>query len=137
MDNGIDRVVDPATEDLEAVVMEITNGIGSDVTFEVAGLGSTIEQAIAVTRPGGHLVQVGVPTDKVSIDLRKVIIGEIKIIGEHATQWDFGTAIELIRSKKVDVSSLVTHVMPLEKALEGMHIAMGGGESVKIILTNN
>lgn len=135
-DSGIDRVIDPTTEDLEAVVREVTNGIGADVTFEVAGLSQTIEQAIAVTRPGGHVVQVGVPTDKVTIDIRKVIISEIEIIGEHATQWDFGTAIDLIKNKKVDVTSLITHTMPLEKALEGMKITMAGGESVKIVLTN-
>ena len=135
-DNGIDRVLDPTAEDLEAVVMELTNGIGADITFEVAGLSETIEQAIAVTRPGGAVVQVGVPTGKVTIDIRKLIISELEIIGEHATQWDFGTAIDLIKNKKVDVTSLVTHVMPLEKALEGMHLAMGGGESFKIVLTN-
>ena len=136
LDNGIDRVIDPVTENLEAVVMELTNGIGVDITFEVAGLSETIEQAIAVTRQGGRVVQVGVPTDKVTIELRKVIIGELEIIGEHATQWDFGAAIELIQSKKVDVTSLVTHTLPLEKALEGMHIAMEGGESVKVVLVN-
>ncbi len=135
-DNGIDRVLDPTVEDLDAVVREITNGIGADITFEVAGLSETIEQAIAVTRAGGHVVQVGVPTGKVTIDLRKVIIGELKIIGEHATQWDFGTAIAMIESKKVDVTSLVTHILPLKEALEGMHMAMNDGESVKIVLIN-
>ena len=137
VDNGIDRVIDPATEDLEAVVAELTNGIGTDITLEVAGLSQTIEQAIAVTRRGGRVVQVGVPTDKVTIELRKVIIGELEIIGEHATQWDFGTAIELIQNKKVDVTSLITHTMPLEKALEAMHLAMNGGEAVKVVLTND
>jgi len=134
-DNGIDRVIDPAAEDLETVVMELTNGIGADVTFEVAGLSRTIEQAIAVTRQGGRVVQVGVPTDKVTIELRKVIIGELEIIGEHATQWDFGAAIEMIQSKKVDVASLITHTLPLEKALDAMHLAMDGGKAVKVILT--
>ena len=135
-DNGIDRVVDPGTEDLEAVVMELTNGIGADITFEVAGMSETIEQAIAVTRQGGRVVQVGVPTDKVTIELRKVIIGELEIIGEHATQWDFGAAIEMIQNKKVDVTSLITHTMPLEKTLDAMHLAMEGREAVKVVLTN-
>lgn len=137
LDNGIDRVIDPAAENLETVVMELTNGIGADITFEVAGLSQTIDQAITVTRQGGRLVQVGVPTDKVTIELRKVIIGELEIIGEHATQWDFGAAIDMIRNKKVDVSSLITHTMPLENALDAIHLAMEGGEAVKVILTTN
>ena len=134
--NGIEVVVDPTEVDLEAVVAELTNGIGADVTFEVAGLSGTIQQAIDVTRHGGRLVQVGVPTGNVNVDIRKVIIGEIEIIGEHATQWDFGTAIDLVRTRRVDVSSLITHTLPLERTLEAMRLAADGGEAVKVVLTS-
>ncbi len=134
---GYERVIDPTQEDLEAVVMELTHGIGADITFEVAGLSQTVNQAISVTRPGGRIVQVGVPTEAVNIDIRKVIIGELEIIGEHATQWDFGTSIELIRSKKVDMTSLITHTMPLAKGLEAMNLAMTSSEAVKVVLIND
>jgi 2-desacetyl-2-hydroxyethyl bacteriochlorophyllide A dehydrogenase len=135
--NGYRLVIDPTKTDLAKAVLELTNGIGADITFEVAGLSATIDQAIAVTRPGGRLVQVGVPTGSVTIDIRKVIISELEIIGEHATQWDFGTSIELIASKKVNVTSLITHTLPLEKALEGMHLAMNSQDAVKVVLTND
>ena len=134
--NGLDRVIDPAQDDLQSVVMDLTNGIGVDVTFEVAGLGSTIQQAIDITRQGGRVVQVGVPTDAVTLEVRKLIIGELEIIGEHATQWDFGTAIELIRKKQIDATSLITHTLPLDQAIEAMHLAMEGGDAVKVMLTN-
>ncbi len=134
--SGLDHVIDPSRESLEAVVMELTNGIGADITFEVAGLSETVQQAIDVTRQGGRVVQVGVPTGKVTLEIRKVIIGELEIVGEHATQWDFGTAIEMIESNKVDVTSLVTHTLPLNRAIEGMHLAMEGGDAVKVMLLN-
>ena len=133
--NGIEHLVDPASEDLVATVRDLTNGIGADVTFEVAGLDATVQQAIDVTRQGGRVVQVGVPTAAVTVDIRKVIIGELEIIGEHATQWDFGTAIDLVARRRVDVDSLVTHTFALDQALEAMAHAGEGGEAVKVVLT--
>jgi 2-desacetyl-2-hydroxyethyl bacteriochlorophyllide A dehydrogenase len=135
--NGYDLVLDPAKTDLKSAVMELTNGIGADITFEVAGLGATIDQAIAITRQGGRIVQVGVPTDRVTIDIRRVIIGELEIIGEHATQWDFGTALELIRSKKVDMTSLITHQFPLSQTIEAMNLAIHDPSAVKVVITND
>lgn len=133
---GFDRVVDPARENLVERTYEMTNGIGADIVFEVAGLSETVQQAIDSTRHGGSLVQVGVPTDKINVDIRRLIIGEITIIGEHATQWDFGSAIEMVRNGKVDIGSIITQTLPMEQAIEGMHMAMEGGETVKVVLTN-
>jgi L-idonate 5-dehydrogenase len=95
-----------------------------------------VQQAIDITRHGGSIVQVGVPTERITVDIRRLIIGELEIIGEHATQWDFGSAIEMVRDKKVDIGSIITHTLPLEQAVEGMHMAMEGGETVKVVLTN-
>jgi len=50
--NGYDLVLDPAKTDLKSAVMELTNGIGADITFEVAGLCATIDQVISITRQG-------------------------------------------------------------------------------------
>lgn len=132
---GCDAAVDPNVSDLAETVMELTHGIGADVVFEAAGLSETVSQAIDAVRHGGTIVQIGVPTGNIDIDIRRVIIGEISIVGEHATQWDFGAAIDLIASGKVDVESSVTHTFALEKALEAMDTAENGG-SVKVVLRN-
>lgn len=44
-------------------------GRGADVTFEVIGLGPTMEQAIDTTRPGGQVILVGVPRLDVMLTL--------------------------------------------------------------------
>jgi len=133
---GYDLVINPEEDDLQEAVMDLTHGIGTDITFEAAGLSSTIDQAIACTRHGGHIVQAGVPTGKITIDIRRLVIGELKIIGEHATQWDFGTSIAMIQNGSVDTASLVTHTYPLNQAIEAMDTAMHSSEAVKVVLTN-
>ncbi|MCB0972534.1 MAG: Zn-dependent alcohol dehydrogenase [Acidimicrobiales bacterium] len=45
------------------------NGRGADVSFEVIGLGPTIQQAIDMARPGGQVVLVGVPRMDVMLEL--------------------------------------------------------------------
>jgi Zn-dependent alcohol dehydrogenase len=50
-------------------VMEITGGRGADVSFEVIGLGATMEQAINMIRQGGQAVLVGVPRLDVFLNL--------------------------------------------------------------------
>lgn len=50
-------------------VMGLSEGRGADVTFEVIGLGQTIEQAINATRKGGEIVLVGVPRLDVMVNL--------------------------------------------------------------------
>jgi L-iditol 2-dehydrogenase len=47
---------------------------------------------------------------------------------------DIKEAIELIRTKKVNASDMITHKLPLEKAQEGFNLAAGSGESVKVVL---
>jgi NDMA-dependent alcohol dehydrogenase len=51
-----------------AKVMELT-GRGADVSFEVIGLGATMEQAIGCIRQGGQAVLVGVPRLDVFLNL--------------------------------------------------------------------
>ncbi len=133
-DYGFSHVLDPQETDVVGQVMELTRGIGADVAFEVAGLSETVNQAISAVRQGGRLVQVGVPTGAVTVDLRRLVIGEIELIGEHATHWDFGTAIDLIRTGRVDVTSVITHTLPLEQVLEGMELAKSSMEAVKVVL---
>jgi NDMA-dependent alcohol dehydrogenase len=57
---GATQVVD-GSQDPVSAVMRLTGQRGADVSFEVVGLQSTIDQAIAMTRRGGETVVVGVP----------------------------------------------------------------------------
>ncbi|MCB0988996.1 MAG: Zn-dependent alcohol dehydrogenase [Microthrixaceae bacterium] len=52
-----------------SAVAALAGGRGADVTFEVIGLGPTIEQAINTTRPGGQVILVGVPRMDVMVNL--------------------------------------------------------------------
>lgn len=65
---GATHTVNAGEGDPVADVMAL-NGRGADVSFEVIGLGATIEQAINTTRPGGEVILVGVPRMDVMVNL--------------------------------------------------------------------
>lgn len=49
--------------------------------------------------------------------------------------YDASVAIDLIGSKRVEVASLVTHRLPLERTQEGFDLmTRQGGESIKVVV---
>ena len=44
------------------------------------------------------------------------------------------SAISLIESKQIDVTPLITHILPLEKAAEGFALVAAAQDSIKVIL---
>lgn len=58
---GATDTINASDADAVAEVIGLTDGRGADVTFEVIGLGPTIDQAINATRKGGEVILVGVP----------------------------------------------------------------------------
>ena len=66
---GATHTVNAAEGDAVAGVLAASEGRGADVSFEVIGLGPTIEQAIKMARPGGEVVLVGVPRLDVMVNL--------------------------------------------------------------------
>jgi S-(hydroxymethyl)glutathione dehydrogenase/alcohol dehydrogenase len=66
---GATDTINATDADAVTEVVGLTEGRGADVTFEVIGLGPTIEQAINATRKGGEVILVGVPRMDVMVNL--------------------------------------------------------------------
>jgi L-iditol 2-dehydrogenase len=97
---------------------------GVDVAFETAGAVPTTRNALAVTRPGGVAVLVGLPPDPmVEIDLVAAAGKEIDIRGQFRYANRYPPAIALTSVGRLDVASLVTHHYPLEQAEEALLFA--------------
>jgi L-iditol 2-dehydrogenase len=96
-------------------LLDATGGRGVDVVFEVSGEVAAVESAIAVARPGGRVVLLGIPPDDrttftASIARRK---GLILLLSRRSTPDAFRRAVELAGSHTIDLASLVTLCVPL------------------------
>ncbi|MCU0521660.1 MAG: alcohol dehydrogenase catalytic domain-containing protein [Anaerolineae bacterium] len=109
------EVFNPLSQSIVATILEATHGRGVDVAFEAAGASCTPDQAAQITRPGGRIVVVGIPSDDTmrmtaSVVRRKGLTIRLVRRMKHT----YPRAIQLVLSGAVDVAALATHVFPLE-----------------------
>jgi threonine dehydrogenase-like Zn-dependent dehydrogenase len=114
---------------------------GADVTIDCVGSAESLATALAVTRPTGRIVMVGMP-GVVKADLTPLWQREIELVGAYAygtetladgsTARTFDLAMELVR--RADLGRLVTATYPLQRAHDAIaHAASAGGRgAVKI-----
>ena len=106
---------------------------GADVTFDCVGSADSIEQALAVTRPRGRIVLIGMP-GQVNVDLTPLWQREIALVGAYAYRHaTFETAFGLVRD--AGLGRLVSAHYPLERFSEAIEHAATAGRrgAVKIV----
>ena len=115
-----------------AAVRELTGGRGADVVVVAAGSGEAQEDALRMAaRRGTVSFFGGLPKDRptITLDANIVHYREVGIVGANPVH--NRQALDLIASGAVPVADLITHRLPLEDTVEGIHTATGG-EAIKV-----
>ncbi len=83
--------------------------------------GDVPDSALTVVRPGGRVVLVGLPSAPCAVDLKRLVLRELSLIGSvgHIYDQDTRTAVALLCDRRVDPAPLITHRPPLEEAVHG------------------
>ena len=131
----IDLVLNVQKENLRDIVMSNTEGYGADMVAECSGSESAIGDAVEVLAKNGRLVGLGLSgKDKININWDKAVQKEIEIIPSMSStfsSWEH--TINLLNEKKLDLSKVISDIMPLSeyrKAFEKIDKKQG----LKIIL---
>jgi (R,R)-butanediol dehydrogenase / meso-butanediol dehydrogenase / diacetyl reductase len=111
---GADRVVavsDTLDEDLKALFP-----LGADVVIEASGAPGQMQKALKLTKRGGTMLQVGLPSKPQEIEVHPMVMSEISIRTTlaHICQDDLGPALEILNSTRL-ANELVEGVYPLEE----------------------
>jgi L-iditol 2-dehydrogenase len=123
-------------QDLAERVRQQTRGHGVDVAIEAAWGDQSIEQAAELTRLGGRLVLVGIPSDdrlamKHSTARRKGLTIKLSRRMKHC----YPRAIALAERSSVDLHSMISHRFPLQRAAEAFALnAAYQDHVVKVII---
>ncbi len=113
---GVDITINAMKEDPVKRILEETNGKGVDIAIEAAGAPSTPAQALKMTKPLGRVVIVGFfETSEIKVNLLDIVAKELHIVGSRLYRNDFDTAINLLSKGKINVTSLISHKLPLEE----------------------
>jgi threonine 3-dehydrogenase len=113
-----------------------TNGDGVDVLLEMSGSGAAIDMGLQMVRNGGTAALLGIPSDNVNINLaERIIFKGLTVLGINGRRM-FETWYQtqaLVKSGRVDLRSIITHVLPFTEFDRAFEL-MRSGEAAKIVL---
>jgi threonine 3-dehydrogenase len=131
---GVTRAVNVAKTSLTDVIHDLGMKEGFDVGLEMSGNGSAFKGMIDVMNYGGKIAILGILPDDIGIAWTKVIFRSLTLKGIYGREmyetW-YKTA-SMIQSG-LDVSCVVTHVLPVEQFQHAFEI-MKQGKAGKIVL---
>ncbi len=82
---------------------------GADVVFEAVGSDSSAKLAMALSRPGGKVVILGVFEHDVMINMMDIVRKELHVYGSWTSIFSFEETILLMKSQKLDANAFITH----------------------------
>ena len=116
---GADAVIDASVDDPGPALLDLTDGVGPDVVFEVSGGVETPVQAIQWVRPRGRVVLVGIYSHRPSFSFHDIVGGEKEVIGSVSLEGrDTREAVRLLSEGKLQVRDLISEVIPLSRVIE-------------------
>lgn len=136
---GATAVVDASKEDAVERVRELTGGNGADVCIEAVGNPKVFEQAFYARDLAGTVVQVGVPTPDMRIELPMIEFfgrgGRLtpSWYGDCLPSRDFPTLISLYLGGRLDLDRFVSETIGLDDVEEAFH-RMERGEVLRSVV---
>ncbi len=124
---GADVLINGHEDDVEAVVMDHTHGVGVDVVLDMAGTQVAIDQGFKLVRKGGRYSAFGIASGRVDWDINNgVVFKGVTIYGINGRlMYDTWYQVAgLLSSGRLDISPVVSHILPLEEFKEGFSLMM-------------
>lgn len=135
---GADIVLNPAKDDVQKVIMDLSEGYGCDIYIEATGHPSSVSQGLKMIRKMGRFIEFSVFKDLVSVDWSIISDRkELDLLGSHLSPYCYETVIEWIASGKMKSEGVVTHTFGLDEWEKAFEIANKGDKSLKVMLIPN
>ena len=128
---GVDETLNPNEVDLPQAVKELT-GLGVDIVVDAVG--NQMNTAIKLARRGGHVILFGLrPHDNPAVNQYTITRYDLTLHGAFVGLKPFEQTIQLLESRRLQPSGLITHRVPLNKLTEGVEL-MRSGKGMKVIV---
>jgi L-iditol 2-dehydrogenase len=124
---GATRVIDPLAENVGEL------GLAVDAFIEASGAAAAVTSGIRAVRPGGTVVLVGMGAQEIPMPIPVIQNNELIVTGVFRYAHTWPTAIELVRSGRVDLDRMVTGHYGLED-VEAALLSAGGSKTLKSIV---
>jgi len=126
---GADRTINMAKEP-EALAEYNANKGYFDVLFECSGAAPALSAGIMAMRPRGVIMQLGLGGD-MALPMMAITAKELDLRGSFRFHSEFATGVGLMQKGLIDVKPLITHTLPLDRAVEAFTIASDRSSAMK------
>ena len=126
---GADETVDVTAPD--ALARFKLNKGHFDVMMEASGNEQALRGGLEVLRPRGTLIQLGLGGD-MAMPMNVIVAKEIELRGSFRFHEEFALAVETINRRRVDLSPLLTAVLPLADAQAAFDLANDRSRAMKV-----
>ncbi|KYF75058.1 hypothetical protein BE11_24060 [Sorangium cellulosum] len=107
-------------------------GEPAELVVEATGTAEGFARAVRATRPRGTLVLKSTVAGLSSVHLAELVVHEITVVGSRCGL--FEPALRALEDRSIDVRSLVSARLPLERAAEALQAAAAPG-ALKVLVT--
>jgi len=127
---GADSVLDPGENDPVRAILSLTEGAGADVVIEATGNQRGLDLAATLTRTRGRLVIYGYHQGGTrTVDAQLWNLRGLDIVNAHQRDNSdymkgMRVGINMLKHRKLDMTSLVTHRFPLEQIADAFALAL-------------
>jgi alcohol dehydrogenase len=115
---GADTTINNGTHDAEAMIMELTGGLGADVAIEAVGVPQTFELAAGLIRPGGHVANIGVHGHPATLHLESMWSRDVTLTTGLVDTSTIPQLMNLIQHGRLDPTVLATHRFGLADTMD-------------------
>jgi len=134
-----DYVLNPTKDNVKAIVMEATNGVGVDVVLEMSGKTPGIKMGFDILRLGGRVSLLGIPSKPVELNFAEDLIfkgATVQGINGRLMYKTWYQMQALLKAGKLDLAPVITDRMAMKDFSKGM-ARLKTGEASKILLYPN
>ena len=134
---GADITVNNSREDPLAVIKDLTERLGADVSIEAVGTPGTFELAVKLIRPGGRIANIGVHGRAATLHLEDEWMKDITITTGQVDTSSTPTLMHLVTSGQIDVKRFVTHHFSLDEFDEAYDVFARAADTsaLKVVLS--
>jgi alcohol dehydrogenase len=112
---GADVTINNGRSDAVAEIMELTEGLGSDVAIEAVGVPETFELCTELIRPGGRVANVGVHGHPATLHLEHLWIRDVTITTGLVDTFTTPKLLRLVAEGRLDPTPFATHRFELDE----------------------
>lgn len=118
---GATKCLNPVSAVIGKEIMDLTDGKGVDNVFEASGNAASILLSAKLLKKAGTITLIGMSSKpEVLFDMASLMDKEAQIKTVFRYRNLYPTAINLLRTRSIELEKIVTHLYPFEKVIEGV-----------------